>query len=116
MPTAEHVAPSQPQNMIDQVTPFPVLDQVTPYPSLNGVDQLTHLYHWTGWTNNSIPPLSNSTIQQSYLITTTKQDGPTLNFVWEDQKDSAYCIFYKILIICITVLYESCKTVMRLIG
>jgi len=30
-----------------------------------------------------------------------------LYFVWEDQRDSAYCIFHTILIICITVLYTE---------
>jgi len=39
-----------------------------------------------------------------------------LYFSWEDQRDSTYCIFHTILISCITVLYESYRKVVRLIG
>ena len=39
-----------------------------------------------------------------------------LYFVWEDQSDVAYRILHTVLINCITVLYESYSTVMRLIG
>jgi len=38
------------------------------------------------------------------------------HFAWEDQSDSAYCIFHTVLISCITVLYEPHRTVMHLIG
>ena len=39
-----------------------------------------------------------------------------LYFAWEDQSDAAYRIVHAALINCITVLYESYSTVMRLIG
>ena len=39
-----------------------------------------------------------------------------LHFAWEDQSDAAYHIVHTVLINCITVLYESYSTVMRLIG
>ena len=39
-----------------------------------------------------------------------------LYFAWEDQSDVAYCIVHTVLISCITVLYESYRTVMQLIG
>ena len=39
-----------------------------------------------------------------------------LYFAWEDQSDAAYRIVHTVLISCITVLYESYRTVMHLIG
>ena len=39
-----------------------------------------------------------------------------LYFAWEDQSDAAYRILHTILISCITVLYESYRTVKQLIG
>ena len=39
-----------------------------------------------------------------------------LYFAWEDQSNAAYRILHTVLINCITVLYESYSTVMRLIG
>ena len=38
-----------------------------------------------------------------------------LYFAREDQSDAAYCIVHTVLINCITVLYESYSTVMRLL-
>ena len=37
-------------------------------------------------------------------------------FAWEDQSDATYCIVHTVLISCITVLYESYKTAVKLIG
>ena len=37
-------------------------------------------------------------------------------FAWEDQSDAAYHIVHIVLISCITVLYESYRTVMQLIS
>ena len=39
-----------------------------------------------------------------------------LYFVWEDQSDAMFRIVHTPLISCITVLYETCRTVMQLIG
>ena len=39
-----------------------------------------------------------------------------LGYMREDQSNAVYCIFHAVLISCITVLYESNRTVMQLIG
>ena len=39
-----------------------------------------------------------------------------LYFAWEDQSEKVCCIAHKVVINCITVLYEPYSTVMRLIG
>ena len=41
---------------------------------------------------------------------------PILYFTWEDQSDAVYRIVHTVLISCKTVLYESYRTVMQLIG
>ena len=39
-----------------------------------------------------------------------------LYFAWEDQSEKVCCIAHKVVINCITVLYEPYSTVMHLIG
>ena len=44
------------------------------------------------------------------------KSGHILYFVWEDQYNVAHCIVHSVLISCITVLYESYRTILQLIG
>ena len=61
----------------------------------------------------SLPPEPALTQNSIYNIELYKN---ILYFAWEDQSEKVYCIAHKVVINCITVLYEPYSTVMRLIG
>ena len=57
-----------------------------------------------------------ATVTRLFFPAPTHQNSLARDFAWEDQSEVAYCIVHKVLIKRITVLYESYRTVVRLIG